>query len=159
MLSDMPYRMRIENWHLDRKRKVIEVSKRGGEHEYLTRCLPADFALFLYIRPDIKVKLNSIVIFRVKGITFPFFYDHPLVTEKGRYLDRLVVTEFYILQSVPLLQAFQILIITADVAISKSGIQCSTMYTLRNLPVRIERLFDWSPNLLFFGQIRFYRFG
>lgn len=99
------------------------------------------------------------MVFRIEGIPFPFFYDHSLVIEKCSYLDRLVVAKFYILQSVTLFQAFQILIVTADVAIGKSGIQCSAMYTLRNFPVRIERLFDWSPDLLFFGQIRLYRFS
>ena len=33
------------------------------------------------------------------------------------------------------------------------------MYSLRNLPLRIERFFGWSPALLLFGQIWFYQFG
>ena len=96
-----------------------------------TLCATPDyFALFLYIRPDNKVKLNSVMVFGIDHIFFPLFYHHSLVTEKGGYLDRLVVTELYILQSVPLFQTFQILIVTADVSIRKSGIQCCAMYTL-----------------------------
>ena len=91
---------------------------------------PDYFALFLYIRPNNKVKLNSIMVFWIEGIIFPFFYNHLFVTEQCCDLYRLVVTELYILQSVPLFQAFQILIVTADVSISKSGIQCCAMYTL-----------------------------
>ena len=33
------------------------------------------------------------------------------------------------------------------------------MYRFRNLPLRIERFFGWSPALLLFGQIWFYQFG
>lgn len=96
-----------------------------------TLCATPDyFALFLYIRPNNKVKLNSVMVFWIDHIFFPLFYHHSLVTEKGGYLDRLVVTELYILQSIPLFQAFQIFIVTADVSISKSGIQCCAMYTL-----------------------------
>ena len=39
----------------------------------------SDFALFLYIRPDNKVKLKSIMIFWIEGIIFPFFYNHLFV--------------------------------------------------------------------------------
>ena len=96
-----------------------------------TLCATPDyFALFLYIRSYNKVKLNSVMVFRIDHIFFPLFYHHSLITEKCGYLDRLVVTELYILQSVPLYKAFQILIVTADVSISKSGIQCCAMYTL-----------------------------
>ena len=63
------------------------------------------------------------MVFGIDHIFFPLFYHHSFITEKCGYLDRLVVTELYILQSVPLLQAFQILIVTADVSIRKSGIQ------------------------------------
>ena len=102
---------------------------------------------------------NLIVVFWIEGILFPFFYDHPLVAEKSGNLDRLVVAELYILQSITLFQAFQIFILTANVSIRKSDIQCSTMYILWNLFVRIEWFFDWSPDLLLFGQIRLYWFG
>ena len=93
------------------------------------------------------------MVFGIEGIAFPFLYHHPFVAEKGGYLDRLVMTEFHILQSIALFQAFQIFIVTTDVSIRKSGNLGCTMYTLRNLLVRIERFFDWSPDLLLFGQI------
>ena len=48
-----------------------------------TLCATPDyFALFLYIRPDNKVKLNSIMVFWIEGIIFPFFYNHLFVTEQ-----------------------------------------------------------------------------
>lgn len=97
--------------------------------------------------------------FRIENIIFSLLYDHPLVAKKGGYFDNLVVAELYIVQSVSFLQTFQVVIITADIAIGKSGIHCSTMYRLRNLPMRIERFFGWSPALLLFGQIWFYQFG
>lgn len=49
----------------------------------------------LYIRPDNKVKLNSVMAFGIDFIFFPLFYHHPLVAEEGGYLDRLVMTEFF----------------------------------------------------------------
>ena len=97
--------------------------------------------------------------FRIENIIFSLLYDHPLVAKKGGYFDNLVVAELYIVQSVSFLQTFQVVIIAADIAIGKSGIHCSTMYRLRNLPMRIERFFGWSPALLLFGQIWFYQFG
>lgn len=97
--------------------------------------------------------------FRIENIIFPLLYDHPFVAKKGGYFDSLVVAELYIVQSVSFLQTFQVVIVTADIAISKSGIHCSTMYSLRNLPLWIERFFGWSPDLLLFGQIWFYQFG
>ena len=96
--------------------------------------------------------------FWIENIIFPLLYDHPLVAQKGGYFDRLVVAELYIVRSVSLLQTFQVVIITADIAIGKSGIHCSTMYRFRDLPLRIERLFGWSPALLLFAQIWFYQF-
>lgn len=33
----------------------------------------------LYIRPDNKVKFNSIMVFWIEGIIFPFFYNHLFV--------------------------------------------------------------------------------
>ena len=96
--------------------------------------------------------------FRIENIIFPLLYDQPLVAKKGGYFDSLVVAELYIVQSVSFLQTFQVVIITADIAIGKSGIHCSTMYSLWNLPLRIERFFGWSPALLLFGQIWFYQF-
>ena len=97
--------------------------------------------------------------FRIENIIFSLLYDHLLVAKKGGYFDSLVVAELYIVQSVSFLQMFQVVIITADIAIGKSGIHCSTMYSLRNLPLRIERFFGWSSALLLFGQIWFYQFG
>ena len=45
-----------------------------------TLCATPDyFALFLYIRPNNKVKLNSIMVFWIEGIIFPFFYNHLFV--------------------------------------------------------------------------------
>ena len=35
-----------------------------------------NFALSLYVCPDNKVKLNSIMVFWIEGIIFPFFYNH-----------------------------------------------------------------------------------
>ena len=97
--------------------------------------------------------------FWIENIIFPLLYDHLPVAKKGGYLDCLVVAELYIVQSVSFLQTFQVVIITADIAIGKSGIHCSTMYILRNLLLRIKRFFGWSPALLLFGQIWFYQFG
>ena len=97
--------------------------------------------------------------FWIENIIFPLLYDHLLVAKKGGYLDCLVVAELYIVQSVSFLQTFQVVIVTADIAIGKSGIHYSTMYILRNLPLRIERFFGWSSALLLFGQIWFYQFG
>ena len=96
--------------------------------------------------------------FRIENIIFPLLYDHPLVAKKGGYFDSLVVAELYIVQSVSFLQTFQVVIVTADIPMGKSGIHCRTMYILRNLPLRIERFFGWSPALLLFGQIWFYQF-
>ena len=65
-----------------------------------------------------------IAAFRIKNIIFSLLYDHLLVTKKGGYFDSFVVTELYIVQSVSFLQTFQVIIITADIAIGKSGIHC-----------------------------------
>ena len=35
--------------------------------------------LYSCIRPDNKVKLNSIMVFWIEGIIFPFFYNHLFV--------------------------------------------------------------------------------
>ena len=99
------------------------------------------------------------MVFWIECIIFPFFYNHLFVAEQCCDLYRLVITEFYTLQSVTLFQAFYIIIVIADVAIGKNGIQCWTMYIFWNLLVRIERSFDWSSGLLLFGQIGPYRFG
>ena len=99
------------------------------------------------------------MVFWIEGIIFPFFYNHSFVAEQCCDLYRLVITEFYTLQSVTLFQAFYIIIVIADVAIGKNGIQCWTMYILWNLLVWIERSFGWSSSLLLFGQIGLYRFG
>lgn len=97
--------------------------------------------------------------FWIENIIFPLLYDHLLVAKKGGYFDSFVVAELYIVQSVSFLQTFQVVIITADIAIGKSGVHCRTMYILWNLPLRIERFFGWSSALLFFGQIWFYQLG
>ena len=99
------------------------------------------------------------MVFWIENIIFPLLYDHPLVAQKGGYFDCFVVAEFYIVQSVSFLQTLQVVIITADIAICKSGIRCSTMHSFRNLPLRNERFFSWSNALLLFGQIWFYLFG
>jgi len=122
-------------------------------------CTPDYFALFLYVRPDNKVKSISIMIVRVEMIFLTVLYHHPFVAKKGDDFNRLVVTELYALQSVSFFQPLQIVVITADIAIGKNGIQRSPMYTLRNLPVRIERFFYWSTDNLCFGQVGFYQFG
>ena len=70
--------------------------------------------------------------FRIENIIFSLLYDHPLVAKKGGYFDNLVVAELYIVQSVSFLQTFQVVIITADIAIGKSGIHCSTDDYARN---------------------------
>lgn len=90
--------------------------------------------------------------FGIDIIFFPLFYHHPLVAEEGGYLDRLVMTEFYTLQSVHLFQPFQIITIIIDSAIRKSGIQCCAMYILRNFFVRIKRFFGRASYLLFLGR-------
>lgn len=68
------------------------------------------------------------MVFWIECIIFPFFYNHLFVAEQCCDLYRLVITEFYTLQSVTLFQAFYIIIVIADVAIGKNGIQCWTMY-------------------------------
>ena len=85
--------------------------------------------------------------FRIKNIIFSLLYDHLPVAKKGGYFDCFVVAELYIVQSVSFLQTFQVVIITADIAIGKSGIHCRTMYRFRNLPLRIERFFGWSSTI------------
>ena len=55
------------------------------------------FALFLYVRPDTKVKLNLIMVIRIELVFFPFFYHHPFIAEEGSCFDRFVMTEFYAL--------------------------------------------------------------
>ena len=97
--------------------------------------------------------------FGIDFIFFPLFYHHPLVAEEGGYLDRLVMTEFYTLQSVLLFQPVQIITIIIDSAIRKSGIQCCAMYILRNFFVRIKRFFGRTSYPLFSWQVRFYQFG
>lgn len=91
----------------------------------------------------------------VKMIFFTVLYHHPFVAKKGGDFDRLVVTELYALQSISFFQPLQIVVITADITIGKNGVQCSPMYTFRNLFVRIERFFCWSADNLCFGQIGF----
>ena len=81
------------------------------------------------------------MVFGIEGIAFPFLYHHPFVAKKSGDFDRLVVAEFYAMQSVSFFQPFQIAVITADITIGKNGIQRSPMYTLRNLLIRIERFF------------------
>ena len=66
----------------------------------------------------------------VETILLTVLCHHPFVTQKGGDFDRLVVTEFYALQSISFFQPLQIVVITADIAIGKNGIQRSTMYTL-----------------------------
>ena len=122
-------------------------------------CTPDYFALFLYVRPGNKVKSISIMIVWVETILLAVLYNHPFVAKKGGDFDRLVVSEFYALQSISFFQPLQIVVITADIAIGKNGIQCSTMYTLRNLLVRIERFFGWSTDNLCFELVGFYQSG
>lgn len=63
--------------------------------------VPSDyFALFLYVCPDNKVKSISIMIVRVETIFLTVLCHHPFVAKKGSDFDRLVVTEFYALQSI-----------------------------------------------------------
>ena len=51
------------------------------------------------------------MVFWIEGIIFPFFYNHSFVAEQCCYFYRLVITEFYTLQSVTLFQAFYIMIV------------------------------------------------
>ena len=118
-----------------------------------------NFALSLYVCPDNKVKSNLVMVFGVDLILFPHFYYHAFVSEKSSDLDRFVVTEIYVLQSIPYFQSFQIVIVVADVAVCKGGIQRSLMYILRDFLVRFKRLFGWSSDLFLFGQIGLYQFG
>ena len=74
------------------------------------------------------------MVFWIECIIFPFFYNHLFVAEQCCDLYRLVITEFYTLQSVTLFQAFYIIIVIADVAIGKNGIQCWTMYIFLESP-------------------------
>ena len=67
------------------------------------------------------------MVVRVEMIFLTVLYHHPFVAKKGGDFDRLVVTELYALQSVSFFQPLQIAVITADIAIGKSGIQRSTM--------------------------------
>ncbi len=113
-----------------------------------------NFALSLYVCPDNKVKSNLVMVFGVDLILFPHFYYHAFVSEKSSDLDRFVVTEIYVLQSIPYFQSFQIVIVVADVAVCKGGIQRSLMYILRDFLVRFKRLFGWSSDLFLFGQMR-----
>ena len=114
-----------------------------------------NFALSLYVCPDNKVKSNLVMVFGVDLILFPHFYYHAFVSEKSSDLDRFVVTEIYVLQSIPYFQSFQIVIVVADVAVCKGGIQRSLMYILRDFLVRFKRLFGWSSDLFLYGQIWF----
>jgi|GEM_PF-5963497 hypothetical protein len=84
-------------------------------------CTPDYFALFLYVRPDNKVKPISIMIVRVETILLTVLYYHPFVAKKGGDFDRLVVTELYALQSISFFQPLQIVVITVDIAIGKNG--------------------------------------
>ena len=95
-------------------------------------CIPDYSALFLYVRPDNKVKPVSIMILRVEMIFLAVLYHHPFVAKKGGDFDRLAV-------------------ITTDITIGKNGIQRSPMYTLQNLLIWIERFFGWSADNLYFG--------
>ena len=122
-------------------------------------CTPDYFTLFLYVRPDNKVKPISIMIVRIEMIFFTVLYHHPFVAKKGGDFDRLVVTEFYALQSVSFFQTLQIVVITADITIGKNGIQRSTVHTLRNLLVWIERFFGWSADNRCLEQVGFYQLG
>ena len=88
-------------------------------------CTPNYFALFLYVRPDNKVKPISIMIVRIEIIFLAVLYHHPFVAKKSGDFDRLVVAEFYAMQSVSFFQPFQIAVITADITIGKNGIQRS----------------------------------
>ena len=83
-----------------------------------------------------------IAVFRIENIIFPLLYDYPLVAQESGYFDSLVVAELYIVQSVSFLQTFQVVIITADIAIGKSGIlaRSSFLWTDMVLPVRAGRL-------------------
>lgn len=111
-----------------------------------------NFALSLYVCPDNKVKSNLVMVFGVDLILFPHFYYHAFVSEKSSDLDRFVVTEIYVLQSIPYFQSFQIVIVVADVAVCKGGIQRSLMYILRDFLVRFKRLFGWSSDLFSLGR-------
>ena len=74
--------------------------------------------------------------FWIENIIFPLFYDHLLVAKKGGYFDSLVVAELYIVQSVSFLQTFQVVIITADIAIGKSvslSGPCAVVY--KSIPI------------------------
>ena len=61
------------------------------------------------------------MVFWIECIIFPFFYNHLFVAEQCCDLYRLVITEFYTLQSVTLFQAFYIIIVIADVALAKTA--------------------------------------
>ena len=148
MLSGKPYRMYIANWHPD---GIRYISKRGERMNVFNYYLH-NFALSLYVCPDNKVKSNLVMVFGVDLILFPHFYYHAFVSEKSSDLDRFVVTEIYVLQSIPYFQSFQIVIVVADVAVCKGGIQRCLMYILRDFLVRFKRLFGWSSDLFLFGR-------
>lgn len=78
-------------------------------------CILDHFALFLYVRPGIKVKFpvcNNrklmryfrssdleplIMIIKIEMIFLSVLYYHPFVSEKCSHLDCFVMTEFYTL--------------------------------------------------------------
>lgn len=117
----------------------------------ISGCRPDRFALFLYVRPDNKVKLDSVMVILIITVFLSLFYNHSFIAEEGGDFYRFVVAEFYTLQSIPLFQPFQVVIIVADIAVLKSGIQRSPMCILRNFLVWIKRFFGWSSDHLLFG--------
>lgn len=99
------------------------------------------------------VSANLIMVFRIEGITLIILYDHPLATEKGGHLYGFVISKLHALPPVSLFQPLHVIIITDDVAVGKSGIQRSPMYSLGNFFVRLKLFLDWTPPLFLFGNI------
>ena len=69
--------------------------------------VPFSFTIFLYIRPDIKVKLYLVMVIGIDDVLFAYVDYHALVAQKSDDFHCFVVTNFDSLRAIPFFHLFR----------------------------------------------------